>query len=163
MNLASPSLVRYLIRADLPVSNSCECFTSGVTAYLASTSWLYDAETKKKKFIPQCELLDIAALPTQTAKDYAQRFVGALTVKDPHFGSVFSLAVVLAGAWRRMWPDRDPDDWLRGDWAAELGWYVAAEADGSGAGWSDDHPEHELQHPSIEASDEDFFVNEDTV
>ena len=163
MNLASPALVRYLIRADLPVSNSCEFFTSGVTAYLAFTSWLYGVEMKKTKFMPQCDILDISALPTQAAKDYAQRFVGALTVKDPHFGSVFSLAVVLAGAWRRMWPELPDDGWRRGDWPALLGWYVASEADGSGAAWSDTHPEHALRHPNIDASHEDFFLNADAV
>ena len=161
MNLASPALVRYLIRTDLPVSDSCECFTSGVAAYLAATSWLQYVESRATGPRPQCEILDLAPPPSMYAKDLSQRFVGAMVTKDTVFGITFSLAVVLAGSFRRMFPEEDPDAWLTGDWAAELGWCAASEADDAGAAWEDDHPAHGLHYPRIEASGEEFFTNDD--
>lgn len=160
MNVASPSLVRYLQRVDLPTGDACECFTSGVAAYLASESWMQDQEERKVRHRPGQELLDIAAAPSRCAMDYAHFFAGAVVATDPNFGGTFSLAVVLAGAYRRIWPEEDPDGWLYGDWAAELGWCLAAAADGSGVSWEDNLPSHGMRYPYIESGDEKFFVAE---
>ena len=162
MIAASPALVRYIRRAELPTRTSCDQFIAGVASYLAVMSWLDWQENGLKKTLQSgCEILELADIPNREAVWQAYFFAGAVTAKDPHYGSrVFSLAVVLAGAWKSMWPQADPDGWIAGTWAAELGWTLAAEADGSGTGWEDDdNPSHGLNYPDIEAVDAQYFQN----
>lgn len=155
----SPSLRAYIARNNLPMRTSCDAFVSGVASYLAVTSWTDWLENDQGRSLPGgCEILDWAAAPNAEAVHHAHYFAGGVVALDPNFGRVFSLAVVLAGAWRRLWPDAPADDWLYGDWAAELGFCLAAEADGSGMSWMDDHDDHGLAFPSIEAVSGDFFV-----
>lgn len=158
MNMASPSLVRYIQRSDLPTRTACDWFIAGVASYLAANSWLSWYEERGGKLRPSEEILDRAAPPSQEAVYAAYFFAGGLVVKDPDYGRVGSLAVVLAGAWRRMWPKEPDDDWIHGDWAAELGWMVAGEAAGEGVCWDDAYPEHGLYPPSLADTDEDFFA-----
>ncbi len=166
MITASPSLQRYVERAGLPTRNSCDRFIAGVAAYLAVESWLdWFENTAGKTLPPRCEILDEAEIPNEAAVHAALFFAGGVVAKDPYYGGVRSLAVTLAGAFRRMWPDADRDEWINGTWAMELGWYLAAAADGSGAGWEDDddHPPHDLQYPPIEPKSEDYFAMPDEV
>jgi guanylate kinase len=159
MTAASPSLMRYIERHALSCDRSCEMFIAGVAAYLAVESWLHYEESERK-FPPGAEILDHAPAPNERAMQYAHFFVGAVVAKDPYYGGTFSLAVTLAGVFRRVWPEEDRDLWLHGSWAAELGWCLASAADGAGVAWEDDHEEHGLCYPSIEACCDDFFVNE---
>lgn len=160
MIAASPSLVRYVERAGLTARTSCDHFIHGVASYLAVMCWLDWYENEQKKTLPaRSEILDLAAASNTAAINRAHFFAGALVAKDEEFGNVNSLAVVLAAAWRRMWPEADRDDWINGDWALELGWCIAAEAAGEGYGWEDDHPPHGLRPPSLECCDDDYFAN----
>lgn len=162
MNLASPSLVRYLQRVDLPTSNSCECFVSGVAAYLAVESWAcYITEECPRRPLPGGEWLDVAPAPSRSAQDAAHFFAGGLVAKYQEVNTA-SLAAALSLEFVRMFPEAGRDSWLRGDWASELGWCVALEADGAGVAWSDKWPDHRLSLPYLECCD-DFFVNDDAV
>jgi guanylate kinase len=159
----SPSLRRYIARNELPMRTSCDAFISGVTSYLAVTSWLDWLENDQGRSLPGgCEVLDHAEAPSQEAVHHAFFFAGGVVAKDPTYSSACSLAVVLAAMWRRVWPDAPSDDWLYGDWAAELGFCLAAEADGSGMAWEDNHDAHGLVYPGLEACSGDFFVKEES-
>ena len=154
-------LRRYAEVTDIDLCNSCDYFIAGVTAYMAAHSWMSAREASGNPIPGQCEILDIAALPNRECWDRAWFFAGGLVAKDPYYGRVFSLAVTLAGVFRRVWPDEPDDDWIGGDWAAELGWYMAAEADGSGAIWTDDNEPHGLSVPAMSCACTEWFVNEE--
>ena len=155
---ASPSLVRYVKRSGFTARTACDHFINGVASYLAVMSWMDWYERDQGASVPGgAEILDFAAAPNTAAVNRAHFFAGALVAKDEEFGRVGSLAVVLAAAWSRMWPEADRDDWINGNWALELGWYIASEACGEGYSWGDDHPPHGLHRPALDC-EVDYFV-----
>lgn len=160
VNTASPALINYLLRHNLVVDDSVERFAVGVAAYAASTSWMDWIEENNRSIPGGCEILEYAPAPSRRAMYHAHFFTGLLVARDLEYGHVASLAVVLAAAFRRMWPEVDPNKWLYGDWAYELGWYVASEASGAGVSWEDDHPPHELRVPSCDMLHEEFFAKD---
>jgi len=158
IDIPSCSLLDYIGRTELPTRTPCDWFIAGVASYLAVQSWMQDYEDGLP---PQTEILDVAALPSEEAVRAAYFFTGKLVALDKQFGYIGSLAVVLAAAYRRMWPDEDVGTWAEGNWAGELGWYVAAETAGEGVSWTDDGlPEHGLPYTHCPDADDSHYVKE---
>lgn len=164
---ASACLKDYVRRHKLPVRTSCDAFIAGVASYLATTGWADWLRERPKELRKHngVELLDVAPPPSQAALQHAYFFAGGVVAADAQYAHTGSLAVVLAGSWRRMWPAEAADDWIVGTWALELGWRVACEAAGEGVGWEDDagHPPHGLRWAfGLECGDEYFEQETDS-
>ncbi len=150
----------YIHRSGMEVETSCDMFVAGIASYMAATSWMEWVEEQNPRAIrPGCEILKVAAVPSDQAVKEAYFFAGGVVAMDPTFGRPLGLPVALAAVFRRVCPDEDPDQWINGTWAAELGWCLAAEADGSGMGWGDNgNPPHKLAHPPLPYSSPELFA-----
>jgi hypothetical protein len=142
----SDNLTEFVENSGWPTRTSCDWLVAGIACHMSVNAWLEWREEEKKVPLPaQSVIVPMAPKGTEAALREACFFAGQLVERDTMRTN--SIAVVLAAAWRRMYPQDDPDDWIRGDWACELGWYLFAEAIGMGIAWDDDNPEHGLQPP----------------
>ncbi len=146
--MSSNCLVDFVARSNWPTRTACDWLVAGIACHMSVSSWLEWREDEKKAPLPsQSEAVSMAPDGTAEALQQAYFFTGQLVTLDTTYGHVNSIAVSLAAAWRRMYPEADPDEWIAGDWACELGWYLFAEAIGMGIAWDDDNPEHGLNLP----------------
>lgn len=151
----SHHLTEFVNRSGWPTRDACDWLVAGIACHMSTDAWLdWREQEHKSPLPPRSEVFDLAPKGTEEALRHAYFFAGQLVERDVM--GTNSIAVALAAAWRRMYPEEDPDAWIGGDWAAELGYYVFAEAIGMGIAWDDDRPEHGLRPPDWAGHDGDW-------
>lgn len=100
----------------------------GASRALYVSAWA-DAMEEKGKTFPGEELMDVAPETSPEAKQSALKLIQSVEEEN---------GVDLAEFLEENFPEEDPE---------EFGFYLAMQAIGSGASWSDDHEEHNLKIP----------------
>jgi len=133
---------------------------------MSTTNFKTDARSKRLLLVNKFrELAEVNQYKrdTKIARIAEFSFIQGALCADPKMADdpVIAICLMSGRSILSLSTEEDPDTWLDGDWACELGWCLAAEASGSGAAWTDDGlPEHGLPLPPCPATDDSHYVEE---